>query len=174
MKYALILLGALACVGLLGGDPAPARAAGAYQESVTFSFDETKVSYNKAISTAYLMLDKAGGLNPLWASRPMTKQGNTWSATVKLPEGDYIYVYVANADKHVNLGDCALNEDDVPDANFFNDPSPKFKGFGGQYGKDNVYLVRDPLRPQYIKTSPSPKPGTLFTGSAPVVISTQR
>jgi glycosidase len=171
-----IALGVLTCLGLLTepwGVPAPALAAGAYQESVTFSFDQTKVSYNKAITTAYLMLDKAGGLNPLWASKPMTKQGNTWSTTVKLPEGDYIYVFVANADKHVNLSDCALNEDDVPDANFFNDPSPAFKGFGGQYGKDNVYLVRDPLRPQYIKTSPSPKPGTLFTGSATVVVSAQ-
>ena len=149
--------------------PAP-QAAGSYMEDATFSFEESKVSYKAGISTAYLLLDQAGGLNPLWKAQPMKKQGGSWTATVKLPEGDYIYVFVANPDQYVNLSDCNLNEDDVPDANFFNDPSPKLGGFGGQYGKDNVYQVRDPLRPQYVKDSPSPKPGTLFTGSGAVVV----
>jgi len=150
----------------------PARAAGSYVEDVTFSFDESKVAYKATIATAYLLLDQAGGLNPLWKAHPMKKQGGTWSVTVKVPEGDYIYVFVANADQFVDLSDCNLNEDDVPDANFFNDPNPKLAGFGGQYGKDNLYNVRDPLRPQFIKSSPSPKPGTLFT-AAQVVLSVQ-
>jgi hypothetical protein len=162
----------LAALVLVSVAAAP-RAAGSYMEDVTFSFDENKITYNGGISTAYLLLDTAGGLNPLWKARPMKKQGSVWSVTVKLAEGDYIYVFVANADQYVNLSDCNLNEDDVPDSNFFLDPNPKFQGFGGQYGKDNVFEVRDPLRPQYIKTSPSPKPGTLYTGSAPVVLTTQ-
>ena len=168
----LLVIATLTGAALTTPSRAP-RAAGSYLEDVVFSFDETKVTYKGSISTAYLLLDSAGGLNPLWKARPMTKQGSTWSATVQLAEGDYIYVFVANADQYVNLTDCNLNEDDVPDGNFFNDPSPKLQGFGGQYGKDNIYEVRDPLRPQYVKTSPSPKPGTLFTGTTPVVVSAQ-
>ena len=150
---------------LLFGMPGEADASG-YTQSVTFSFDASKASYKKSIGTAYLMLDKAGGLNPIWKARPMSKSGNTWSVTVKLAEGDYIYVFVADPHKYVALTNCDLNEDDVPDANFFNDPAPKFSGLGGQYGMDNVYKVRDPLRPQYIASSVTPKPGALVTKSS--------
>ena len=146
------------------------RSAGSYVESVTFSFDISKITYKKSIGTAFLMLDESKGLNPLWKSRAMKRSGNTWSITVQLAEGDYIYVFVADADKYVNLKACDLNEDDVPDANFFNDPNPKFSGLGGQYGMDNIYKVRNPLRPQYDAATVDPKPGTLFT-SGPVKIS---
>jgi hypothetical protein len=146
------------------------RAAGTYLETVTFSFDETKVAYKAGIATAYLLLDSYGGMNPLCQAKPMQKNGTTWSTTVKLAEGDYIFVFVANADQYVNLSDCGLNPDDVPDGNFFNDPAPKFPGLAGQFGKDNIYYVRDPARPQYDKNSLDPKPGTLFTAPGPVVL----
>ena len=163
-----LVLAALVLTALLLGLSSDAAASG-YSQSVTFSFDANKASYKKYIDKAYLMLDKAGGLNPIWKARPMNKSGSTWSVTVKLSEGDYIYVFVADPHKYVNLTNCNLNEDDVPDANFFNDPVPKFSGLGGQYGMDNVYKVRDPLRPQYVTTSVSPKPGTLITKSPAVV-----
>ncbi len=162
----------LVALALALAAPGPTAAASGYTESVTFSFDEGKVSYGKSIGTAFLLLDEDGGLNPLWKAQRMTRSGSTWSITVQLAEGDYIYVFVADADKYVNLSDCNLNEDDVPDANFFNDPAPRFSGMGGQYGKDNVYLVRDPLRPQYTASTVTPAPGTLFT-SGPIQISVQ-
>ena len=164
MKYGLcILLILAALIGL------PRAASATYSTTVTFSFDVTKASYKKNIDKGYLMLDKAGGLNPISKARPMNKSGNTWSVSVQLTEGDYIYVFVADPHKYVNLANCNLNEDDVPDANFFNDPNPKFSGLGGQYGMDNVYKVRDPLRPQYVASSVSPKPGTLITKTTATV-----
>ena len=36
--------------------------------------------------------------------------------TVPIEEGNYIYVYVANADQFVNLSDPLLNPDDIPDS----------------------------------------------------------
>ncbi len=149
----------------------PALAEGAFQETITFSFEESQVAYKAGINSAYLMLDRFGGMNPLCKAQEMQRSGGTWSVTASLEEGDYIYVFVANADQYVNLTDCNLNPDDVPDANFFNDPTPTFSGFSGQFGKDNVYYVRDPLRPQYNKESVDPKPGMLFTSLAPIVIS---
>src|SRR6185295_34653 len=62
--------------------------------------------------------------------------------------------------------DCGLNPDDVPDANFFNDPHPRDPGLAGQFGKDNVLYVRSPDRPRFVKTSISPLPGTLVTGAS--------
>ncbi|MFZ5788726.1 MAG: alpha-amylase family glycosyl hydrolase [Acidobacteriota bacterium] len=137
---------------------------------MTFKFEESKVSYKAGISTAYVMIDTMGGMNPLCKAKAMQKSGGTWSTTIKLGEGDYIYVFVANPDQYVNLSDCDLNPDDVPDGNFFNDPAPKFPGFAGQFGKDNTYSVRDPLRPQYDRTSFDPKPGTLHTAAGPMVL----
>ncbi len=160
-----------ACLALLFGLLIPARAEAAFTENVWFSFDETKVSYKGYIKQAYLLIDDAGGENPLCKAVKMSKSGTTWSVTKALGEGDYIYVFVANPDDYVNLSDCNLNPDDVPDANFFNDDTPKFSGFGGQFGKDNLYYVRDPKRPQYDKTTVSPKPGTLFTSGSSITIS---
>ena len=143
---------------------APAHAS--YTRAVTFKFDLSKATYKKHIDKAYLMLDKFDGLNPISKARPMTRQGNSWTTTVKLTEGDYIYVFVADPHKYVNLANCNLNEDDVPDANFFNDPAPTHKGLGGQYGMDNIYKVRDPQRPQYDPSSVNPKPGHLVKASS--------
>lgn len=142
----------------------PGVAAAGYTEAVTFSFQQAEISYKAPISTAYLLLDEAEGMNPLCEAIPMTPQGGgVFSTTVTLPEGDYIYVFVANADQYVDLSDCGLNPDDVPDANFFNDPHPKFPGLAGQFGKDNVYFVRSPDRPRFVAASASPLPGTLVT-----------
>ncbi|MCK5796424.1 MAG: hypothetical protein KAI47_04540, partial [Deltaproteobacteria bacterium] len=149
----------------------PTSARAAYTENIVFSFDETKVSYHGVLKQAYLLIDKAGGENPLCKAVAMNKAGTSWSVTRSLPEGDYIYVFVANAADYVTLSDCNLNPDDVPDANFFNDDTPKFDGFGGQFGKDNVYLVRDPKRPQFDKKTVTPKPGTLFGAGASITIS---
>lgn len=160
-----------ATLGLLLVAALAGSAHAAYTETVWFSFDETKVSYNGNLKQAYLLIDKFGGDNPLCKAVAMSKSGNNWSVSLPLGEGDYIYVFVANANDYVNLTDCNLNPDDVPDANFFNDDSPKFSGFGGQFGKDNLYYVRDPKRPQYDATSVNPKSGTLFTTSAPIVVS---
>lgn len=145
------------------------RAADGYKEKVTFSFDLTKITYKKAINKAFLLLDVMGGMNPLCKAKAMQNQDNIWSVSLDLPEGDYIYCFVANADQYVNLSDCDLNPDDVPTDSFFNDPAPNFKGFAGQFGKDNIYMVRDPQRPQFKTDSLNPKPGTLFT-SAPITL----
>ena len=79
---------------------------------------------------------------------------------------------MANADAYVNLSDCGLNPDDVPDANFFNDPAPRNPGFAGQFGKDNVLYVRSPERPRFVFTTVTPLPGTLVTGAS-VALSVQ-
>lgn len=150
--------------------------AGGYTEHVVFSFDQDQISYNGALTTAYLLLDDIEGMNPLCEAIPMTPSGGgTWSVGVDLEEGDYIYVFVANADAYVDLSDCGLNPDDVPDSNFFNDPSPMFAGLAGQFGKDNVYYVRSPDRPKFVATSVAPLPGTLITtGGVSFTIQAQR
>jgi MYXO-CTERM domain-containing protein len=163
------LLGLAALLGALLLTPSSALAA--FSENVWFSFDETKVSYKGYIKQAYLLIDNAGGENPICKAVKMSKSGTTWSVTKALGEGDYIYVFVANPDDYVNLSDCNLNPDDVPDANFFNDDTPKFSGFGGQFGKDNLYSVRDPKRPQYDKASVNPKPGSLFKTGSSITVS---
>ncbi|MCC6748305.1 MAG: hypothetical protein IT371_11645 [Deltaproteobacteria bacterium] len=167
-----VVWGAVLVALVAGPTIGPGGAASGYAENVTFSFDAAKISYKAGIQTAYLLIDRYGGENALCKARPMTKSGATWSTTVQLPEGDYIYVFVANADQYVTLSDCDLNPDDVPDANFFNDPSPRVPGFGGQFGKDNLHFVRDPQRPKYQPETLSPRPGTLFT-SGSVVLSVQ-
>ena len=149
--------------------PRPAQAA--YTQTITFDFEEGRVAYNQQIKNAYLLLDKAGGENPVCAAKVMSKSGNRWSVDVSLPEGDYIYVFVANPTDYVDVTDCSLNPDDVPDSNFFNDDNPPFKGSGGQFGKDNLFFVRDPLRPQYLRDSVSPKPGALTTSGNSVQVS---
>ncbi len=168
MKRLLPLAAALAPVLA----PAPARAAG-YTEHVVFSFNQAQISYSGALATAYLLLDDIEGMNPLCEAIPMTPSGGgSWSAGVDLDEGDYIYVFVANADAYVDLSDCGLNPDDVPDANFFNDPAPPFSGLAGQFGKDNVYYVRSPDRPRFAGATASPLPGALVT-AASIAVSIQ-
>jgi MYXO-CTERM domain-containing protein len=135
-----------------------------YVENVTFRVTMSETTYRGAVSEIFLLLDRTGGRNRLQNARRMTNAGgDTWQTSVSLEEGDYIYVFVANATQFVNLSDPDLNPDDIPNSNFFNDPHPRFTGFGGQFGKDNVYIVRNPRRPRLIASESSPLSGSLIT-----------
>src|SRR5262245_53644012 len=126
---------------------------GAYMETVTLAVNTSDIHPPEAVQSFYLLVDKADGNNPLCRPHTMTQNGTVWSAEVSLPEGDYIYTFVLNPTRYVNLADCNLNPDDVPTANFFPDPHPRFPGFGGPYGKDSLYFVRNPNRPKLMAPS---------------------
>jgi len=145
--------------------------AAAYEEQVTFTIKSNEISFGGELKTVHLMLDRAGGRNRVADARAMTRQADENGArvfriTITLQEGDYIYVFVANVTDFVTLTDPGLNPDDVPDSNFFLDPSPDFPGFGGQYSSDNIYFVRDPNRPTFNPASPMPRYGALVTSNA--------
>lgn len=162
---ALATVAVAAVVGVVGASWG--GAGGAYVENVTFRIDVGQSTYNGALNELYLLLDRAGARNPLQAAHRMNNVGGAnWEVAVPLAEGDYIYVFVANPTQYVNLADPNLNPDDVPDSNFFNDPNPSFTGFGGQFGKDNVYFVRNPKRPKIDASSVAPLPGTLISAAA--------
>lgn len=133
-----------------------------YTEDVRFQVRVSETTFRGSVSELFLMVDRAGGRNRLQAARRMSNVGgDAYELTVTLEEGEYIYVFVANPTQYVNLTDPELNPDDVPDSSFFNDPHPRFTGFGGQYGKDNVYRVVNPMRPTV--TPSSPKSGSVVT-----------
>lgn len=135
-----------------------------YVENVTFQVTISETPYRGPVNSIYLMLDRAGGRNRLQNARAMQNAGgDTWRLVVPLEEGDYIYVFVANPGQFVNLQDPDLNPDDIPNSNFFTDPHPRFQGFGGQFGKDNVYLVRNPRRPRFDPAQSTPLTGSLIT-----------
>jgi hypothetical protein len=144
--------------------------AAAYTENATFSIrSDDPISFRGAINDLYLMIDKAGGRNRVYDGKRMNREDQggvrVFTLTVPLAEGDHIYIYLANPGEFVNLADPNLNPDDVPDGNFFRDPHPRFPGRGGQYGTDNVYLVRDPNRPVFDAATQQPGFGALVTGS---------
>lgn len=144
-----------------------------YTETVTFSFRSDSVTYQGPLDSAYLMLDVEGGRNRVNGATRMTCTGNNpkdCSVTLELEEGNYIYVYVANPDAFVNLNDPALNPDDIPDSNFFRDPTPRDSGFCGQFSTDNCLYVRNPARPTMTAESFSPGHGALVEES-PLVMS---
>jgi len=148
---------------------APAARAQTYTEDVTFSFVSNQVTFQGQINTAYLMLDVEGGANKVVDARAMSCSGQsprTCTVTVPLAEGNYIYVFVANADAFVDMADPFLNPDDIPDSNFFRDPNPQDVGFCGQYSTDNCLYVRNPKRPTWNATSLNPKAGHLLTADA--------
>ncbi|MBI4818769.1 MAG: hypothetical protein HY791_21040 [Deltaproteobacteria bacterium] len=127
-----------------------------YTEDVHFQVRISETTYRGTANEVFLMLDRAGGRNRLQVARLMSNVGgDTFEATVPLEEGEYIYVFVANPRQYVDLTDENLNPDDVPDSSFFNDPHPRFTGYGGQYGKDNVYRVTNPKRPKLSAVSPT-------------------
>lgn len=144
-----------------------------YVENVRFQIRISETSYRGPVSEIFLMVDRYGGRNRLQQAKRMNNVGgDQWEVTAPLEEGDYIYVFVANPTQYVDLSDPNLNPDDVPDSNFFNDPRPRFTGFGGQYSTDNVYFVRNPNRPKLDAASVSPKPGALVS-SAPTTVTIQ-
>jgi glycosidase len=149
-----------------------------YTEAVTFRFQSNQITYQGPIDSAWLMLDVDGGRNKVADARPMSCDNNdpkVCTLTVDLDEGDYIYVYVANPDAFVDMSDPALNPDDVPDANFFRDPTPRDAGFCGQFSTDNCLRVRDPLRPRFLTETFSPGHGALVTSpSAQITVEVQR
>lgn len=135
-----------------------------FTEDAVFEVAIGETTYRGAVNEIFLLLDRAGGRNRLQDARRMSNVGgDRWRVTVPLEEGDYIYVFVANATQFVNLSDPNLNPDDIPNSNFFNDPSPRYQGFGGQYGKDNVYLVRNPRRPKLDASRSTPLDGALIS-----------
>jgi MYXO-CTERM domain-containing protein len=137
-----------------------------YTEDVTFSFQSDQVTFQGQVNTAYLMLDVDGGGNKVVNARAMSCTGSnprTCSLTIPLEEGDYIYVFVANADAFVDMADPFLNPDDIPDSNFFRDPFPQDVGFCGQYSTDNCLFVRNPKRPTWKPLTLNPKAGHLLT-----------
>ncbi|MEW5852750.1 MAG: alpha-amylase family glycosyl hydrolase [Myxococcota bacterium] len=155
----------------------PSLAHAQYVENVTFTVKDNVAGPNtpRPWNTVHLMLDHAGGRNKLQNARPMTRMpdengARVFSITVPMEEGDYIYVFVVNVEDigtgGVDLSDPNLNPDDVADNKFFTEPNPRFQGFGGQYGKDNVYFVRDPNRPTFNKDSFQPGYGALITGNS--------
>lgn len=140
--------------------------AAAYEESITFSFRSDSITYQGDIQTAWLMLDVEGGRNRVSDAQQMTCNNaypKECSITISLPEGNFIYVYVANPDSYVDMGNPNLNPDDIPDQNFFRDPTPRDVGFCGQYSTDNCLFVRDPDRPTLDATTFEPGHGALIT-----------
>jgi MYXO-CTERM domain-containing protein len=147
-------------------------AASAYSETITFSFSTDQVSYQGGLFTAYLMLDVEGGRNRVADAKQMSCTGDnpkTCSITLTLDEGNYLYVYVANPDSFVDLADPSLNPDDIPNSNFFRDPSPRDYGFCGQFSTDNCLFVRNPERPAFEAATFEPGHGALIT-SAPITL----
>lgn len=155
---------ALLALAWLWATPAHAQ----YTEAVTFRFQANQITYQGPIDSAWLMLDVEGGRNKVAGARQMScDNGNpkVCSLTVQLEEGDYIYVYVANPDAFVDMSDPALNPDDIPDSNFFRDPTPRDSGFCGQFSTDNCLFVRDPDRPRFLSESFAPGHGALVTSA---------
>jgi hypothetical protein len=158
-----LALGAAAIAGL-AARPAETQTGGVYTEDVTFRLDMNQASYHGPLNEVFMLLDRAGGRNPLQAAHRLRNVGGSiWEVRLTLAEGDYIYVFVANPTQYVDLQDPNLNPDDVPDSNFFNDPNPSFRGFGGQFGTDNIYKIRNPRRPVLTVSSATPAGGTLVT-----------
>ncbi|MFZ9889507.1 MAG: hypothetical protein ACO3JL_18585, partial [Myxococcota bacterium] len=148
-----------------------------FTEAVTLSFRSDAVTYQGPLDSAWLMLDVDGGRNRVSDARPMTCTGSnpkTCSTTVDLVEGDYIYVFVANPDAFVDMGDPGLNPDDIPDSNFFRDPNPRNPGFCGQFSTDNCLYVRNPNRPTFDAASFDPGHGALVTTSSATLRITAR
>lgn len=143
-----------------------------YSENVTFRFRQDQTGFNAQINSAWLMLDVEGGRNKVANARRMNCTGSPLecSLTVPVTEGNWIYVYVVNADQFVDMTDPLLNPDDIPDSNFFRDPNPRDSGFCGQFSTDNCLFVRNPDRPTFVASSFSPGHGQLVT-SAPVQLS---
>lgn len=145
--------------------------AAGYTENVTFSIRMSETRFSGPVSEVYILIDRFGGRNRLQAARRLTNAGgDRWQITIPLEEGDYIYTFAANPRQYVDLNNPDLNPDDVPHANFFNDPHPRFPGYGGQYSTDNIYQVRDPDNPKLDPATSTPKGGALIT-SSPVSLS---
>lgn len=145
--------------------PVTGQAGQPYVENAVFSVTISETPYRGPVNEVFLMLDRWGGRNRLQNARRMTNAGgDTWRLTVPLEEGDYIYVFVANPTQYVDLSDPDLNPDDIPNSNFFTDPHPRYQGFGGQFGKDNVYYVRNPQRPKIDPLRSTPLNGALVGG----------
>jgi glycosidase len=158
-------------LGLCILSPASEGQANVYMENVVFSVHTGESTFGGIVNEVYILEDHYGGRNKLQNARRLTNMGgDLWSITIPLQEGDYIYIFCANPTQYVNLSDPDLNPDDVPHSNFFNDPHPRFPGYGGQYSTDNLYLVRDPNRPHFDATMSSPKPGDEIT-RAPLQLS---
>lgn len=135
-----------------------------YTETVRFGVNMSASSFRGPVDEVYLLIDRYGGRNRLQDAHAMTRvNADRFEIELRLEEGDYIYVFVANPRQYVDLADEELNPDDVPDANFFNDPAPRFPGFGGQFSTDNLYYVRDPERPVLVADNSAPTVGALIT-----------
>ena len=161
----------LLALGFLCWSPGLEAQSQVYVENVRFGVNLGETSYRGPVNEIFAMIDRTGGRNRLQDARRMNNVGgDRWELTVPLEEGDYIYVFVANLTQYVNLADPDLNPDDVPNSNFFNDPRPRFPGFGGQYSTDNVYFVRNPARPRIDAAASTPRAGTLVT-TAPFDVS---
>jgi glycosidase len=146
---------------------APAQAQ--FTENVTFRFQSNQITYQGPIQSAWLMLDVDGGRNKVANARQMQcDNGNPKVCTisVSLQEGDYIYVFVANPEQFVDMRDPSLNPDDIPDSNFFRDPTPRDSGFCGQFSTDNCLFVRNPDRPTFVASSFLPGHGALVTAAS--------
>jgi cyclomaltodextrinase len=143
-----------------------------FTEAVTFRFRSDQITYQGPINSAFLMLDVEGGRNRVNGARRMScnnQNPKECSVTVDVSEGNYIYVYVANADDFVDLADPTLNPDDIPDSNFFRDPTPRDVGFCGQFSTDNCLFVRNPDRPTFVSESFAPGHGALVSTSSVVL-----
>lgn len=160
------LAAALCLLGLSLVSPPGEGQSSTYVENVVFNVRISESTYGGPVSEIFLLLDRYGGRNRLQDARRMSNTGgDNWQVTAALPEGDYIYVFCANPTQYVDLSDPDLNPDDVPDSNFFNDPHPRFPGYGGQYSTDNLLFVRDPNRPKLDANTSTPRPGALISTS---------
>ncbi|MBM4283326.1 MAG: hypothetical protein FJ137_22145, partial [Deltaproteobacteria bacterium] len=164
LRCALVLLASLL--------PGAAAHAQQFTENVTFRFRQDQTGFNAPINSAWLMIDIEGGRNKVSNARRMSCSGAPLSCSLTIPvaEGNWIYVFVVNADQFVDMTDPLLNPDDIPDSNFFRDPDPRDTGFCGQFSTDNCLFVRNPDRPTFVATSFSPGHGALVS-TAPVQIS---
>jgi glycosidase len=144
-------------------------AAAQFTEDVTFRFRADQITYQGPLTSAFLMLDVEGGRNRVNGARRMTCNNNQpkeCSVTVPVTEGNFIYVYVANADQFVDLNNPLLNPDDIPDSNFFRDPNPRDPGFCGQFSTDNCLFVRNPNRPRFVSSTFAPGHGAFVTSNS--------
>ncbi len=152
---------------------ASSSSAAQFTERVTFTFRSNEVGFSGDIHSAFLMLDVEGGRNKVNNARRMACDNanpKQCSLSVDVEEGNYIYVYVVNADERVDLSDPLLNPDDIPDSFFFRDPNARDSGFCGQFSTDNCLFVRNPARPVFQSATFTPGHGALVT-SASVAIS---
>lgn len=122
-----------------------------YKQPITFTVNlwETPHS-NRDVQKMFIMLDAEGGRNPVYRAKEMQRNGDVFSYSTELAEGNYFYVFVP--DLHLifsNLDDPQNNPDEVPESDYFRDPHPRAPGTCGPYSTDSCLNIVNPARPVF-------------------------